>query len=143
MKKEKKMFVVCLLLCTLMSSVAYGQTNVIKRQNTQKAPKVQTGYTPSNMKKGVYYMCIMESWNLSNSRAVCRKMAAKGYQPKLVQIPNEHDMGYFVCLKQTSNKAEAEKFAESFSDERYGLAYIFYNSDLLRYNKEKGVLERY
>lgn len=149
-----KLFV-CLMLLSA-STEMYGQTKKVVRQ--QKAPETQKNagkaktqqkakfvadFYPTDMKKGIYYMCIMESWNLANSKAVCRKMAAKGYSPALVQIAKEHDMGFFICIKQYKDKASAEKFARSFSDDRYELAYIFYNDELQRYNEKSGILEKW
>ena len=136
---KHKLFWVCFSLLLLVMTPAWGQTEVVKRPS--KTTKAKSDYSPTDMKNGIYYMCIMESWNLTNSRATCRKMAAKGYSPALVQIAREHDMGYFVCIKQFKDKTSAEQFAKTFSDERYQLAYIFYNNDLKHFNQNSGVIE--
>lgn len=91
----------------------------------------------SNMKRGIYYMCVAWGENINWLNGVCKTWAEKGYKPTLVAFPKGMDEddcgGYYVCIKQFSDKSSAKRFAESCSD----LYYIFYNYKLLDDNPKK------
>lgn len=133
------------LLMVVLPSLALAQkagghvTRPTKPATTNTKPPQNNSIT--NMKRGIYYMCIAWGQNLNWVKGVCKTWAEKGYKPNIVTFPkgkDEDDLyGYYVCIKQFSDKSSAERFAESCSD----IVYIFYNYELLDYNRKKGVIE--
>lgn len=140
MKKEKKMFVVCLLLCMLISSVSYGQTTIVKRQKnnvSQNSPatKGKTGkqntIKPIEQEKGIYYLCLNWGYNLGWTQQVCREMRTKGYPAIVIKDGS----GYMTCVSTFKDRESANAFYKSFSDKRYNITGVKYNG----YNVEGGM----
>ena len=113
MKKEKELFVVCLLLCMLTSLVAYGQTNIIKRQPTEvnknssstktKSPKKTSGSkdrkSPDNT---------MNSSKLTNSAQVIETITVNGVSFNMVRVEG----GTFTM------GATSEQGGDAYNDEK-------------------------
>ena len=97
----------------------------VKHQNT-----VQKRYLPIDMEPETYYLCINQTLYVENGQAICRKMAAKGYDVDLVKSPGSDS--YHVCVKKEKEKMSARNFKRSFNDVRYDIAYVFYNNELIK-----------
>ena len=82
------------------------------------------------MEPETYYMCINETWVIKNGQDLCRKMASKGYDAELVRDPDP-SMGYHVSVYKTKDKNSAINFYNNFNDERWGIAYPFYDREYL------------
>lgn len=108
-------------------------TNQVKRKPAQavrKKPTTVKTYSPVDMEPETYYLCINETWIVANGQALCRKMAAKGYKAELLKNPDP-SLGYHVCVKKEKLKAAALEFVRLFDDDRYHIAYVFYNGEMI------------
>lgn len=106
------------------------QTNIPKRSNTQNRHSKRKVYSPIEMDKNTYYMCINETWVIKKGQELCREMEAKGYNAELIIDPDPR-MGYHVSIYKTTDKKSAISFYENFKDARWSIAYPFYNKEYL------------
>jgi hypothetical protein len=101
-----------------------------KKTIQKKTQPTSNYYAPKEMEPNTYYMCINETWVVKNGQDLCEKMAAKGYETELVKDPNP-EFGYHVSVYKTKNINDAVYFYNNFDDDRWGIAYPFYNREYL------------
>ena len=133
-----KKYLLALLVFIPVFAIAQASGGQIKRHSQQVSKhnsqrdysKVQRVYNPVDMEPETYYMCINETWVVKNGQDLCRKMAAKGYDAELVKDPDP-SMGYHVSVYKTKDKSSAINFYNNFKDDRWGIAYPFYDREYL------------
>lgn len=124
-------FMLALFPCLIIAQTSGGQ---IKRNNQSlnKKPPIRQirTYNVVQMEANTFYMCINETWIIGNGQDLCRKMAKKGYNVELLANPDPA-FGYHVSVFKTRNKDEAVSFFKRFKDERWTIAYPYYNREYI------------
>ena len=144
---KHKIITSVIALSLLATMPAWGQTNVIKRQNIDKQnssasnPKTTTGkknaIKPVEQEKGIYYICVNTGYNLGWMQQVCREMRAKGYPAIILKtgfayMTSKDESGYMTCVSTFKDRESANAFCKSFSDERYHIYSVQYNGHWIK-----------
>lgn len=145
----KHKIITSIIALSLLATIpAWGQTNVIKRQNNDNQnssaskPKTTTGkknaIKPVEQEKGIYYICVNTGYNLGWMQQVCREMRAKGYPAIVIKTESmyENKPLYYTCVSTFKDRESANAFCKSFSDERYHIYSVQYNG---HYIEEDGL----
>lgn len=141
---KTKLLAIFLILAMISSANAFGQKKAIKRGATTKAKTEQTqktaktasksSLTPQEMMHGWYYVCVMQSWNLSNAQTVCKRLAKLGYKAQIMDLGYDDYYeceSYTICIKQTYNLSEAQDFIRSFKNPTEYTDYVYYGQDFI------------
>lgn len=86
------------------------------------------------LEDGWYYVCVMESWNLSNAKSVLDQLSNMGYAAQLVDLGYDSFYSsetYTICVKKSQSLSVVQEFVRSFKNPTDYSDYVFYGEELV------------